>query len=271
MTDAHHHLWNPAARAYPWMAGAVLDPIRREYTVDDLRAAAGPDVTATVLVQTVSTSEETADFLAVARESDGYVAGVVGWTDLLADLDDPNLADPLLVGIRHQVENEPDPDWLLRPAVQRSLTELGRRGLVYDLLVRVPSRPAALVTARAVDGMFVLDHAGKPDIAGGEWQPWADWITELARCPNVVCKLSGLTTEADWTSWLPSDIRPYADHVLTAFGSDRVLFGSDWPVCDLAGGYAEVQSLAEVLLTHATLTERDAVLNSNARRVYGLK
>jgi L-fuconolactonase len=271
IVDAHHHLWNPATRDYPWMAGAAVDPIRREYTVDDLRAAAGPDVTATVLVQTVSTAEETAEFLATAHASGGLVAGVVGWTDLVAGTPDPNLDDPLLVGVRHQVENEPDPDWLLRREVMRSLDALGQRGLVYDLLVQRPSRAAALMVARQVDMLFVLDHAGKPDIAAGEWQPWADWISDLARSPNTVCKLSGLTTQADWAGWQPPDIRPYADHVLDAFGTGRVLFGSDWPVCDLAGGYAGVRDLTEAVLGELSPGERDAILCTNARRIYGLR
>ncbi|GAA4435074.1 amidohydrolase family protein [Actinokineospora soli] len=264
--DAHVHLWDPATRPYPWMRGPALDPIRRPYTVADYAEAATPDVTAAILVQTVSTVEETLEFLGVARA--GGAAAVVGWADLTA-LDLPD--DPLLVGIRHQVEDEPDPDWLLRPDVRRGLVELGDRGLVYDLLVRAPGRPAALAAARSCsDTAFVLDHAGKPAIADGEWDTWAAWITDLATCPNVSCKLSGLVTEARWDSWRVEDIAPYAAHVLDAFGADRVLFGSDWPVCDLAGGYERVRALLDHVLATASAAERDAVLGGTARRVYRL-
>jgi L-fuconolactonase len=273
MIDAHHHLWDPGRRDYPWMAGEALAPIRRPYTVDDLRAAAGPDVSATVLVQTVSSAEETEEFLATADSSAGLIAGVVGWLDLTApDVDRPRAAPGghLLVGVRHQVEDEPDPDWLLRDDIQRGLGALAGAGLVYDLLVRAPQRPAAYTAARQLpDVRFVLDHAGKPAIAAGEWEPWASWLTNLAELPNVVCKLSGLVTEAarDWTA---GTIRPYAEHVLDRFGADRVMFGSDWPVCELAGSYADVLTLTQDLLSGASETERAAVLAGTAARVYGL-
>jgi L-fucono-1,5-lactonase len=270
IVDAHHHLWDPAIRDYPWMATSALDPIRRPYTVDDLRAAAGPDVVATVLVQTVSSAEETEEFLDVARASAGYVAGVVGWADLTA----PGLSiadDPLLVGLRHQVEDEDDPDWLLRDDVMRSLAELGRRGLVYDLLVRAPQWAAALSCARALGEVcFVLDHAGKPGIASGEWEPWAGWLEQLAACPNVVCKLSGLVTEAHPDNWNASTLRPYAEHLLDCFGAERVLFGSDWPVCELVGSHAEVRTVTDELLAGASANESAAVLSGNARRIYRL-
>ncbi|MGI5472739.1 amidohydrolase family protein [Streptomyces sp. CA-132043] len=269
--DGHHHLWDPAARAYPWLDPDAHAPIHRPYTLDDLRdRTAAHEVTGTVLVQTVATAEETDDFLATARASDGLVAGVVGWADLAV----PELAlpdDPLLVGVRHQVEDEPDPRWLERADVRRSLATLGARGLAYDVLVRAPQRQAALDCVRALDEVrFVLDHAGKPGITAGEWRPWAAWITGTAACPNTVCKLSGLVTEAPWHTWTTALLRPYAEHVLAEFGADRVLFGSDWPVCELAGGYGAVRALTDELLGGCTATERAAVLGGTARRVYGL-
>lgn len=275
--DAHHHLWDPAARSYPFLSGAALAPLRRPRTLADLRAHTVPGgVRATVLVQTVSSAEETAHFLATAEASGGLVAGVVGWADLTADLSADETALPgsgsdLLVGVRHQAEDEPDPRWLVRADVQRSLAALGARGLVYDLLVRAPQRQAALECARTLGEVpFVLDHAGKPRIAAREWEPWASWLTALAACPNVTCKLSGLVTEASWESWTAQQIRPYAEHVLDAFGADRVMFGSDWPVCELAAGYREVRELTTGLLGGCTATERAAVLAATARRVYGL-
>lgn len=274
--DAHHHLWDPGRREYPWMAGEALTPLRRSYTMDDLRAAAGPDVTATVLVQTVSSMEETEEFLRIAYDSQGLVAGVVGWVDLTAadgaariDRLRATAGGHLLVGIRHQAEDEPDPRWLLRQDVQRNLRKLPAAGLVYDILVRAPQRPAAYIVARQLPEVrFVLDHAGKPGIASGEGQPWASWIADMATLPNVTCKLSGLITEANWQTWTPETIRPYADHILSCFGADRVMFGSDWPVCELAACYTDVLTLTEDLLTGASTTERADILAGTARRTY---
>jgi L-fuconolactonase len=275
MIDAHHHLWDPSRREYPWMAGAALDPIRRPYTVDDLRAvtkAAG--VHATVLVQTVASDEETAEFLATAAV-EPVIAGVVGWVDLAA----PDLVDRLaalraqgpLVGIRHQVETEPDEDWLLRPAVVAGLSAVASAGLAYDLLVRPPQLAAASeVALRLPELRLVLDHAAKPPIAAGEWEPWAAAVAALATRENVVCKLSGLVTEADWSGWEVGHLRRYVDHVLDVFGPERLLFGSDWPVCELAASYELVLDAAIALTGSLSDAERLAVFEHNARRVYGL-
>ncbi|MCO1594460.1 amidohydrolase family protein [Micromonospora sp. RHAY321] len=273
IVDAHHHLWDPAVRAYPWLSDDALAPIRRPFTLADLRAAADERVAATVVVQTVPSVAETEEFLTTARESGGLIAGVVGWLDLTrADTGDEidRLRSGPLVGVRHQAQDEPDPDWLRRADVTRGIAAVGARGLPYDILVRAPQRPAALAAAQGLDGVrFVIDHAGKPGIAAGEWGSWASWITAMARCEGVVCKLSGLVTEAagDWSA---ARIRPYAEHVLSAFGADRVLFGSDWPVCELHGRYADVLALTDDLLAGCTTSERAAVLGDTARRVYAL-
>ncbi|QKV75449.1 amidohydrolase [Amycolatopsis sp. Hca4] len=273
MIDAHHHLWDPVRREYPWLAGTAMDPIRRPYTVDDLRAvteAAG--VHATVLVQTVSSDEETAEFLATAV-AEPVIAGVVGWADLTA----PDLADRLaalegpLVGLRHQVEGEPDDDWLLRPAVVAGLSTVAAAGLAFDLLVRPAQLPAAAELAlRLPELRLVLDHAAKPPIATGEWEPWASGVAALAARENVVCKLSGLVTEADWTGWEVGHLRRYVDHVLDVFGPERLLFGSDWPVCELAASYEVVLDAAVALTGALSDAERLAVFEHNARAVYGL-
>lgn len=273
MIDAHHHLWDPSRRDYPWMAGEALDPIRRPYTVDDLHAvtkAAG--VHATVLVQTVSSVEETEEFLATAS-AEPIIAGVVGWVDLTA----PDVADRLaalrgpLVGIRHQVENEPDDDWLLRPAVVAGLRAVADAGLAYDLLVRPAQLPAAASLAERLPELrLVLDHAAKPPIAAGEWEPWASGVAALGERENVVCKLSGLVTEAHWTGWEVGHLRRYVDHVLDVFGPARLLFGSDWPVCELAASYELVLDAAIALTGGLSDAERLGVFEHNARRVYGL-
>ena len=271
--DAHHHLWDLSRRDQPWMDGAWADPIRRSYALPDLAPhLAAHGVEGTILVQSSASSEETAELLAVAA-GEGPVRGVVGW----ADLADPGLADVLaalpagLVGIRHQVQDEPDPDWLTRPDVLRGLGVLEGAGLVYDLLVTPRELPAAHAAVRALPGLsFVLDHAAKPAIARGQWQPWADAVAALGRLPNVSCKLSGLVTEAGRHDWRPERILPYARHVLDAFGPDRVLFGSDWPVCHLAAGYDEVVALAESATGTLDAAERAAVFGGTAGRVYGI-
>jgi L-fuconolactonase len=276
--DAHHHLWDPQLRHYPWLAGEALKPICRSYTMSDIRSAAGEAIRATVLVQTISSVRETEEFLHIAYDSQGFVAGVVGWVDLTGP-DVPGAIQRLrsdsggqsLVGIRHQAEDEPDPRWLLRADVDRGLRAVGAAGLVYDLLVRAPQRPAAhTVAERLPEVTFVLDHAGKPAIAAGERAPWTSWIAGMATLPNVVCKLSGLITESPWESWTAELIRPYAEHVLSCFGADRVMFGSDWPVCELAGSYTEVLELTHDVLSSASETERAEVLGGTATRVYQL-
>jgi len=272
--DAHHHLWDLDRRPQPWLTGAALDPIARTFRLDELRPLlAGHGIDATVVVQSSSSLPETRELLAIAAESGGLVAGVVGW----ADLTDPGLPEVLaslggpLAGIRHQVQDEPDPRWLTRPEVHAGLRAVAAAGLVYDLLVTPVQLAAAVDTVRALPEVtFVLDHCAKPPIAAGGWEPWAGQITGLAALPNVSCKLSGLVTEADWEAWRPQDVLPYARHVLDAFGPERVMFGSDWPVATLAGRYADVFALAEQAVAALGAADREAVFGGTAARVYGL-
>lgn len=278
ITDAHHHVWDLSVRDQDWITGPDLAPIRRSFALDDLAPEArAAGVRATVLVQTVTVAEETPEFLAIADGSD-LVAGVVGWTDLTA----PGIADTLaalrelpggdrLVGIRHQVQGEPDPAWLLRPDVLRGLAAVASAGLVYDLVVLPHQLPAATeAAARLPELTFVLDHLGKPPIASRELEPWASAVRALAARPNTVCKLSGMVTEAAWSTWTTPDLAPYADTVLDAFGPGRLMFGSDWPVCRLAASYAEVVAAARALTHRLAEDERRAVFETTAGRVYGL-
>ncbi len=275
--DAHHHVWDLSVREQPWMVGPELEPIRRSFSIDDLvPAASAAGVTETVLVQTVGLPEETPEFLAVAAGNE-LVAGVVGWVDLTAAGVEDALTGLLerpdgqwLKGIRHQVHDEPDPRWLCRPDVRRGLAMVGAAGLAYDLLTKTPHLPAALETAQALPEVsFVVDHISKP-VVGGGLEPWAAGIRALAALPNVTCKLSGMVTEASWTDWKVSDLKPYADVVLDAFGPDRVMFGSDWPVCLLAASYAEVVQAAEDLTAGLTDADRDQIFGATARWVYQL-
>ena len=273
--DAHHHVWDLAVRDQPWLGGPGLAPIRRSFTLDDLRPAAeAAGVGATVLVQTVTVAAETPELLALAA-GDPLVAGVVGWTDLtgpavaeeLARLADGPGGD-YLAGVRHQVQSEPDPDWLRRPDVIRGLRAVAAAGLCYDLVVRPHQIPAASYAAAAVPELtLVLDHAGKPPIADGDLGAWRAAIREFAAHPNTTCKLSGLVTEAP--PGAPSQaFADVADVVLSAFRADRVMFGSDWPVCLLVSDYAGVTELARSLTAGLSAAERAAVFWGTAARVY---
>ncbi|MFJ4840536.1 amidohydrolase family protein [Streptomyces sp. NPDC088746] len=277
--DAHHHVWDLAVRDQDWITGEELAPLRRTFTLADLEPEArAAGVVATVLVQTVTVAEETPEFLALAHRS-ALVAGVVGWTDLTA----PGIGDTLaglralpggdrLVGLRHQVQGEPDPEWLLRPDVLRGLRAVAAAGLAYDLIVRPHQLPAATRAAALLPELtFVLDHAGKPPVARRATHPWADDLRALAALPNTVCKLSGLVTEADPRAWTVEDLRPYADTVIEAFGPGRLMFGSDWPVCRLAAGYTEVLDVARELTGPLGEDGQRSVLSDTARRVYGLR
>lgn len=275
--DAHHHLWDLAVREQTWMVGPELDPVRRSFSVDDLAPlASAAGVSATVVVQTVSVPAETPELMEVAASND-LVAGVVGWVDLRA----PDVATTLaalrerpdgawLKGIRHQVHDEEDPRWLCRGDVRHGLAAVAGAGLVYDLLTKTPHLPAAVETVAALPELsFVVDHISKP-VIGGDLEPWATGLRELAGFSNVSCKLSGMVTEASWTDWTVADLRPYVDVVLEAFGPDRVMFGSDWPVCLLAASYGQVVEAAEQLTAGLGDKERDAVFGDTARRVYHL-
>ena len=275
--DAHHHLWDPARAEYPWM-NDELAAIRRRFGVEDLVPlldASG--VEATVLVQTRASDEESREFLATAGGSD-RIAGVIAW----ADLTSPAIADELgalraspggdrLVGIRHQVHDEPDPDWLRRPDVRRGLAAVEAAGLVYDLLVRARELPAAMDTVHALPGLrFVIDHLAKPPIRERAMSPWAERLAGFGGLPNAWCKLSGLVAEADWERWTIDDLRPYVEHALRVFGPRRLIFGSDWPVSLVGAPYARVVETAWVLVEGLAEADRAAVMGGTAVEVYRL-
>ncbi len=268
--DAHHHLWDPADRPYPWMDDSVA-PIRRRFDVDDLRAATqDTGVTRTIVVQAVHDPDETAWLL----EQPAPVAGVVGWVDLTA----PDVTDRIaavralpggdrLVGIRHLAQDEPDPGWLGRPDVARGVRVLAGSGLVFDLLVRAREHSSALALVDAVpDASFVLDHAGKPSIDTGD-PAWRGRMADFAARPNVTCKVSGLLTEAG-PDWRDRPVDRYVREVVEQFGPERSLFGSDWPVSTLATGYAAVVQRTTDALADLSTTEHDAVFGGTAERIY---
>jgi len=272
--DAHQHLWTAD---YAWLADPALARIRRDYTVADLRAALrGTGVERTVLVEAGRGDDaETTEFLALA-DATPEIAGVVGW----ASLTDPDLtgtiarhrAGPggrLLVGIRDQVQAEPDAH-LDRPDVRAGLAAVAAAGLVNEVVVRAPQLPSVARAAAALpDSTFVLDHLGKPRVAAGTagLREWLEWVAPVAARPNVVAKLSGLVAEADWADWTRDDLRPFVRAAVELFGTDRLMFGSDWPVCEVAAGYAEVKDA----MTEALGGAPDDVFAGTATRTYRLE
>jgi L-fuconolactonase len=279
VVDAHHHFWDPAKGEFPWMAGDAMKPIRRVFGPADLAPLLSRSrIDRTVLVQTQSSLAETADFLATASRTP-FVAGVVGWVDLAAPDVDETLArlkdgphGAHLVGIRHQVHDEPDPEWLLRAEVLRGLAAVQRHGLAYDLLLKPREIPAALaVVGRFPALRFVVDHIAKPMIRRGILAPWAEAMRGFrTHREHVWCKLSGMVTEADWHGWTARDLHPYIAESLDIFGSKRCVYGSDWPVCILAASYGEVKGALEECTSALSQNERAQLFGVNAAELYRL-
>ncbi len=266
--DAHHHVWRLDRGDYGWLTPDL--PIHRDFGLADLRPLLG-DITATVLVQAAPSEAETDFMLRTARESGGLVRGVVGWTDFAAHDAPERIAamasDKLLKGLRPMLQDISDTDWILRPEVQPALDAMTRAGLRLDLLVQ-PRHLALLpeLARRHPTLPAVIDHAAKPDIANGALRPWAEGIAAIAKNTVWCCKFSGLVTEAG-DGWTAPRLRPFTEHLLAAFGPRRLLWGSDWPVVNLAGGYAAWREATLALLPEST---HAAVLGANAVAFYGL-
>ncbi|MEW2146154.1 amidohydrolase family protein [Micromonospora vinacea] len=276
IVDAHHHLWVRSRHPQPWIDPVTMAAIDADFEPADLAPPArAAGVTATVVVQSVASDSETVDLLGVAAE-DTLVRGVVGWVDLTA-ADVPARLDRLraarggerLVAIRHLVQSETDPTYLDRADVRRGIAAVGAAGLVFDLLVRQHQLPmAARLTRDLPEVSFVLDHLAKPAIGCPEMAEWSRDLRSLAASPNTTAKLSGLVTEVPLPHWTPQDLRPAVAEALDAFGPDRLMFGSDWPVCLLASSYQRwVDTLAELLEGQ---DGAGSVWGGTARRVYGL-
>lgn len=272
--DAHQHFWHFDPDAYGWI-GPGMEALRRDFLPDDLRPlldAAGVD--GTVAVQARQTPAET-DWLLDLADAHPWIAGVVGWVDLRSDAVDAQLdaraGHAKLVGVRHVIQDEPDVDFAVGADFMRGVGKLAAYGLTYDLLVFPPQLPAATRLARAFPNQpFVLDHIAKPSIKTGAIDGWAEAVRTLAKEPNVWCKVSGMVTEADWHAWQPAHFTPYLDVIFDAFGAQRIMLGSDWPVCLLAGRYADVMTLARAYVAALSPTERRLVEGANAAKFYGL-
>ena len=271
--DAHMHFWRYDAAEYDWIDDS-LAPLRRDFLPADAELqmrAAGFD--RCIAVQARQTIEETRWLLALADEYP-CIAGVVGWVDLQAADVDAQLetfaAHPRLVGVRHVVQAEPA-GFLSRPAFRRGIARLEHFGLAYDILVYARQLPAAIDFAAAFPGRrLVLDHLGKPDIRSQRFDAWRRDLDRLAERPNVFAKISGLVTEAEWSTWTPPVLIAYVHAALDAFGADRLMIGSDWPVCTVAGSYRAVMDVVSTALDGRTDSEREAVLGGTARRFWNL-
>ena len=272
--DAHHHVWRLARGDYGWLTPA-LAAIYRDFSLDDLHPLLERiRIGTTVLVQAAPTVAETEFLLEVAHGSGGLVRGVVGWVDLAAPAGASTLErlarDPLLKSIRPMLQDIGDPEWILRRDVDAQLGVIEQLGLRFDALVKPPQLPALMqMVERHPNLPVVIDHGGKPAIGDRDWEPWASEIAGLADYPTVVCKLSGLVTEAG-SGWSPHALSAYVDHLLETFGPQRLLWGSDWPVVNLAGGYHRWARASDQLLARLPEADRNAIYGDNARRFYGL-
>jgi len=272
--DSHHHFWNYDPVRHSWIDQSMV-AIQRSFLPEDLRPALKKNhIDGTILVQVDQTEDETNQFLDLAAKNE-FIMGVVGWVDL----QDSNVRDRLevfsqfekIVGFRHIVQGEPDDSFMLREDFLRGISALQDFDYTYDILVFPRQLPAAIVLAeRFPNQSFVLDHIAKPLIKAGKIEPWASHIQELGKCENVFCKVSGMITEAGYDTWSADQIKPYLDVVFEAFGVDRIMFGSDWPVCLVAGSYDKVIGLIEGYTKNLGSSEREKIFGLNAQEFYRL-
>jgi L-fuconolactonase len=277
--DSHQHFWNYSADDYSWI-GAGMERLARDYLPADLEAVAAPEgITGSVAVQARQSLVESRWLLGLA-ERQPFIRGVVGWVDLRSDRVADDLAalapQQKFVGVRHVVQDEPDPRFLLGEAFVRGLRHLHQFGLTYDLLLYPQQLPAAVELAGLLpEQPFVLDHLAKPRITSpiktSEFAGWRRDIEALAHHGNVCCKLSGLVTEAAWRQWQPTDFRPFLEVALTAFGPERLMFGSDWPVCLLSADYADVAAIVRDFIAPLSPAEQAQIWGGTASRFYALK
>ena len=275
--DAHQHFWMYSPAEYPWIDDSMA-VLRRNFLPDDLAPELkNAGFAGSIAVQARQTPEETRWLLDLAASSPSML-GVVGWVDLRSPTVRSELKllarNPKLVGIRHVVQSEPDDRFLLQREFMRGISVLEEFDLAYDLLIYGRHLPiTAEFVARYPRQRFVLDHLAKPPIKSGNFDSfdsWARGISQLAAFPNVSCKLSGLVTEADWQHWTPEQIRPYLDVVFDAFGSQRLMIGSDWPVCLVAGQYGRVMDVVKDYVRSNCPEALEAILGENARRFWQL-
>jgi L-fuconolactonase len=269
--DAHQHFWQYDAHQYPWIPKG--SPLHRTWLPAHLAALQTPlGISGSVAVQARQSISES-DWLLGLADADSRLKAVVGWVDLRHPHVENDLArlarHPRFAGVRHVVQDEPDDNFMLHPDFLRGIGLLHNHGLTYDILIYPRQLPAAIQLVAQNPGQpFVLDHIAKPHIKARTISPWREQIRELAAAPNIHCKVSGLATEADHQNWHPDHIRPYLDIVFEAFSPARIMWGSDWPVCQFASTYAQTLSLIEDYTAHLSTDEKAAIFGSNCARFY---
>lgn len=269
--DSHQHFWNYSAEQYPWIQDSW--PIKRTFLPADLAPLlAQTGIDGCIAVQARQTLEESRWLLELADQS-SIIKGVVGWVDLRSERVEEQLAQfashPKFVGVRHVVQDEPDDDFMVRPDFLRGISKLKQFKLRYDILIYPKQLPAAIkLVQQFSEQPFVLDHIAKPHLKDGTLSPWREQIQELAKAPNLLCKVSGMVTEAKWQGWRYDHFVPYLDVVGEAFGADRLMYGSDWPVCLLAGSYPQVLSLTQRYFASQSEAAKAKIFGGNAARFY---
>lgn len=273
--DSHQHFWHYNPGEFGWI-NDQMSVIRKDFLPADLKVEldkTGFD--GSIAVQARQHLEETAWLLELASNHN-FICGVVGWVDLCSTGLTKQLellsANKKLVGVRHVIHDEPDDNFMLRPDFLKGIEQLQKYGLTYDILIFPKHLPNTLQFVKAFpDQVFILDHIAKPHIKNQVFTPWKENIEKLAKFPNVHCKLSGMVTEADWKRWKEEDMIPYLEIVLENFGFERVMIGSDWPVCKVAGQYGKVMEIVRNFIQNLSVAEQRAVLGENAQRIYNIK
>jgi L-fuconolactonase len=273
--DAHQHFWEYQPEEYPWIT-EELGVLRRSFLPSDLAPEMiKSDLDGSIAVQARQSVEESRWLLSLA-EDNSHILGVVGWVDLCSDQVDAQLAEftnhPQFVGVRHVVQDEPDDAFMLRPEFINGISKLNNHALTYDILIFPKQLEAALkLVEQFPEQAFVIDHIAKPSIKDGSLQPWQNLMKEFSKFPNVSCKISGMITEADWRNWKQEDLKPYLATVMETFSPNRLMYGSDWPVCLLAGDYPKVFDLAKVYISELPSPDQDMVFGGTAAQVYQIK
>jgi L-fuconolactonase len=272
--DSHQHFWRYDPMQYPWISDPMA-VLKRDFLPEDLAPLlASSGFQGSVAVQARQSIEETQFLLELAAQND-FIRGVVGWVDLRSEKVNSQLSKyssySAFRGVRHVVQDEPDDNFMLRPDFRRGIGTLQEFNLTYDLLVFPRQLPAAATLVESFPKQaFVLDHIAKPAISRAEIEPWKTLVERLAKSRNVFCKLSGMVTEATWAKWQPGEFHRYLDVIITAFGVDRVMIGSDWPVCTLSGGYQSALNVVIDYIKQFSNQEQAAILGGNCSRFYGI-
>ena len=270
--DTHQHFWEYDPERHSWISEEMAI-LKKNYLPPELdQIYEKHSIGGCISVQAEQSEAETNFLLGLARQFD-FIKGVVGWVDLQSEEVEQRLAHfaqfPELLGFRHIVQDEPDSNFMLREAFQRGISHLKKFDFTYDILIYPNQMGAALQTIRNFpEQPFMIDHIAKPSIKAQQLEPWAYYIREIAEYPNVYCKLSGMITEADWKNWEYRDLKPYLEIVYDAFGPERLVFGSDWPVCLLAGSYKNVISIVEGFIQRLSVAEQEAIMSQNAIDFY---